>query len=243
MILAVLQARYSSTRFPGKVLAPLLDSPMILRQIERVRRSELIDRLVVATSVDESDDELVATLQVAGIDVRRGSLNDVVARFAGVVEEFPCDHIVRLTADCPLADAAVIDTVVRAHLANGTDYTSNTLTPTYPDGLDVECLAASAFSRLLALPLTSREREHVTLGLYGRPDEFSLSNVTQTPDRSNLRWTVDVPEDLEFVRAIYERLYDGDTAFGQESILRLLARHPELNRTDQDLARNAGLGS
>ena len=243
MILAVLQARSSSTRFPGKVLADILGEPMILRQVERLRKSELIDHLVVATSADESDDELASTLTVAGVDVRRGSLDDVVARFAAVVDAFPADHIVRLTADCALADFGVIDTVIRAHLASGSDYTSNTLVPTYPDGLDVECLTAHAFARLFELPLTPREREHVTLGVYGRPEEFTLQNVSQSPDRSNLRWTVDVPDDLTFVRAIYERLYDGDSGFGQETILRLLADHPELNRTDQDLARNAGLGN
>jgi spore coat polysaccharide biosynthesis protein SpsF len=243
MILAILQARCSSTRFPGKVLATVLGTPMILRQIERLRGSDLIDRLVVATSVDESDDELVATLEAAGVDVRRGSLDDVVGRFAGVVAEFPAEHIVRLTADCPLAYADVIDTVIRTHLREATDYTSNTIVPTYPDGLDVECISADAFGRLLTLPLTAREREHVTLGLYGRPNEFSLTNVAQVPDRSNLRWTVDIPDDLTFVQEIYGRLYDGDNAFGQESILRLLLEFPELNRTDQDLARNAGLGN
>jgi spore coat polysaccharide biosynthesis protein SpsF len=216
---------------------------MILRQVERLRSSQLIDHLVVATSVDESDDELVSVLAAAGIDVRRGSLDDVVARFAAVIGALPADHIVRLTADCPLADPDVIDTVVRAHLASGSDYTSNTLVPTYPDGLDVECLTARAFARLLELPLTSREREHVTLGVYGRPEQFTLNSVRQNPNRSNLRWTVDVPEDLTFVRAVYERLYDGDNGFGQEAIVRLLADHPELNRTDQDLARNAGLGN
>jgi spore coat polysaccharide biosynthesis protein SpsF len=243
MILAVLQARCSSTRFPGKVLAPLHGAPMILRQLERLQRSELVDELVVATSVDASDDPLVEVLEAAGVAVRRGPLDDVVARFALVVTEFPADHIVRLTADCPLADAGVVDSVIRAHLERGGDYTSNTLVPTYPDGLDVECVTGAAFERLLDLPLDEREREHVTLGIYGRPAEFRLVNVTQSPDRSNLRWTVDVPADLDFVRAVYERLYDGDTGFGQEAILRLLSEHPELNRTDHDLARNAGLGN
>jgi spore coat polysaccharide biosynthesis protein SpsF len=242
MILAVLQARSSSTRFPRKVLADLLGKPMILRQIERLRRSELIDQLVVATSIADSDDELVDTLRQAGVAVRRGPLDNVVGRFGLVVDEFAADTLVRLTADCPLTDPSVVDEVIRVHLASGSDYTSNTLVPTYPDGLDVECVAAAAFARLRALHVTDREREHVTLGIYGRPDQFSLTNVAQEPDRSDLRWTVDIPADLEFVRAVYERLYDGGRAFGQESILGLLAEHPELNRTGQDLARNAGLG-
>lgn len=240
MILAVLQARCSSTRFPGKVLAPLLGEPMILRQIERLRRSKRIDVLVVATSVDSSDDALVDVLESAGVNVRRGPLDDVVARFRLVVSEFAPDTIVRLTADCPLADPDVIDQVIDNHIASGNDYTSNTLPPTFPDGLDVECVSATAFQRLTTLPLTPREREHVTIGIYGRPDQFTRGTVEQEPDRSDLRWTVDVPDDLEFVRAIYDHLYAKDKEFGQAEILQLLAEQPQLSRTGQDVARNAG---
>jgi len=241
MILAVLQARTSSSRFPGKVLAPLLGAPMILRQIERVRRSRRIDALVVATSVDPSDDELVQVLQEAGVEVRRGALDDVVARFTAVVEEFAPAHIVRLTADCPLTDPAVIDRVVDEHMDRGSDYTSNVLSPTYPDGLDVEVLSASAFARLIGRELTTREREHVTLGLYSHPELFTTDNVEQSPSRAELRWTVDVPQDLEFVQAVYDRLYHNDPAFDQDAILALLEREPALSRTESDLARNAGL--
>jgi len=237
----VLQARSSSTRFPGKVLAPLHGAPMILQQLARLRRSRRLDLVVVATSVDPSDDELARVLDEAGAVVRRGPLDDVVGRFALVADEFAPDQLVRLTADCPLADPAVIDTVIDEHLASGADYTSNTLVPTFPDGLDVECVTMAAFTRLLALELSEREREHVTLGLYSRPEEFALRNVTQTPDRSELRWTVDVPADLDFVREVYARLYDGDPGFGQGDILRLLSEHPELTRTEGDLARNSGM--
>lgn len=241
MILSILQARLSSTRLPEKVLKPVLGEPMIVRQIERIRRSTLIDTLVVATSIDASDDPLVAELQGRGIEVRRGPLDDVVSRFGGVVSEFAPSTIVRLTADCPLTDAAVIDRVIESHLASSSDYSSNTLYPTYPDGLDVECMTSSAFCRLVQLPLTDREREHVTLGIYGRPLEFSLNSVAQTVDRSALRWTVDVPDDLDFVRSVYARLYDENNGFDQAAILELLARQPDLNRTEFDLARNAGL--
>lgn len=243
VILAILQGRLSSTRLPGKVLAPVLDEPMIVRQIERVKRSALIDRLVVATSLDESDDPLVKELERRGIAVRRGPLDDVVERFARVVREFGPDTVVRLTADCPLADVEVIDRVIGAHLAGGSDYTSNTLKPTYPDGLDVEVVSVGAWNRLVQQDLTTREREHVTLGLYGRPSEFTLESIEQHPDRSSLRWTVDVPDDLEFVRAVYDRLYHENPRFGQERILELLAANPEMSRTEADLARNAGLAS
>lgn len=243
MILGVLQARSSSTRFPGKVLAPLHGAPMILQQVARLTRSSRLDRVVVATSVDSSDNELARTLEAASVEVRRGPLDDVVGRFAGVVREFAPDHVVRLTADCPLADPNVIDLVIEQHLGSSADYTSNTLTPTFPDGLDVECVTAAAFDRLLALELSKREREHVTLGLYSRPDQFVLRNVAQSPDRSTLRWTVDVPADLDFVNAVYARLYDGNPGFGQAEILELLAEHPELSRTEDDLARNSGMNT
>jgi spore coat polysaccharide biosynthesis protein SpsF len=241
MILAILQARMSSTRFPGKVLAPLHGRPMILRQIERVRRSALIDELVVATSSDPSDDELARVLTAEGVAVRRGPLADVVGRFAAVVTEFDPDHLVRLTADCPLTDPGVIDRVIREQLDSGADYTANTQPPSFPDGLDVEVVAREAFARLLAADLTPRQREHVTLGIVERPAAFAIRNVAQSPSRAQLRWTVDVPADLEFVRVVYARLYDEDPAFGQAAILALLDREPALSRTEQDLARNAGL--
>jgi len=243
VIIAILQARLSSTRLPGKVLAALLDEPMIMRQVERLRHSALIDRLVVATSSHPSDDALADLLHSRGVEVRRGSLDDVVGRFGAIVDEFSPDVVVRLTGDCPLADPEVIDRVIQSHIDSGRDYSSNTLSPTYPDGLDVEAIDIAAWRRLVATDLTAREREHVTLGLYGRPEEFTLHSVTQDEDHSALRWTVDVADDLEFVRAVYKRLYYENPGFGQADVLALLREHPELNRTESDLARNAGLAS
>lgn len=241
MILAILQARMSSTRFPGKVLAALLGEPMIVRQIERLKRSEMIDHLVVATSQDASDNSLVQELVARGVDVRRGPLDDVVQRFDSVVAEYSPSTIVRLTADCPLADPIIVDDVIRAHLEVGADFSSNTIHPTYPDGLDAECVSAAAWSHLTTLSLSPREREHVTLRFHGRDHRFSVNSVTQPTNRSNLRWTVDLVEDLEFVREIYRWLYDLNPGFGQEEIVALLASYPELNRTSDSLARNAGL--
>jgi spore coat polysaccharide biosynthesis protein SpsF len=243
MILAILQARMSSSRLPGKVLMDLHGMPMILRQIERIQQSERIDKLIVATSSDPRDDQLVVVLDNAGVSVRRGPLDDVVQRFRLVVEEFTPDVIVRLTADCPLTDPDVIDKVIADHLESRADYSSNTLHATYPDGLDVECIDSRAFERLRHLPLSDAEREHVTMGLYTRPDEFTLNSVEQQPDHSNLRWTVDVADDLDFVRLVYSRLYDRNPRFGQNDIFALVTNNPELSRTDADVARNSGLNT
>jgi spore coat polysaccharide biosynthesis protein SpsF len=232
VILAVVQARCSSTRLPGKVLAPVLGKPMILRQLERLARSERIDQLVVATSTDPSDDPLAEVLATEGVTYRRGSLTDVADRYLQVAREFEPDSIVRLTADCPLADPGVLDTIIDAHVESGADYTSNVIERTYPQGLDAECVTLGAFERLMATPLSAAEREHVTLGLYSRPDQFRLHSVTQPVDRSALRWTVDLPEDLEFVRAVYAALYDVNPSFDQEDLVDYLSSHPELNRTN-----------
>jgi spore coat polysaccharide biosynthesis protein SpsF len=239
VILAILQARVSSTRLPGKVLKDLHGKPMVLRQIERLRRSTEIDELVVATSTESSDDELVDVLELAGVTVRRGPLDDVAGRFALVIKEFQPDAVVRLTADCPLADPDVIDGLIASHIASGADYSSNTLEPKFPHGLDAEVFNPVAFERLRSTEMSSKETEHVTLGLYSRAGEFTLNSFTQELNVRHLRWTVDNPEDLDFVREIYDRLYDANPDFTQQDILDLLEREPALIYTEDLDARKA----
>lgn len=222
MILAVLQARMSSSRLPGKVMRPILGRPMIARQLERLNACETLDRIVVATSLDPSDDPLAALCEQLGAPVFRGSLEDVLGRFQGAaLAHGPADHVVRLTADCPLADPAVIDACVRLHLARGTAYTSNTLQRTYPDGLDVEVMAAGALAAACAEAADPYEREHVTPFLYRRPERFPIAQLTQARDLSAHRWTVDTAEDLAFVEAVFEALEPGRSGFGQEAVLGL----------------------
>lgn len=225
----------SSTRLPGKVLAPVLGEPMIVRQLERIARSELIQQTVIATSTHESDDPLAEELARRGFTVRRGSLSDVLERFLMIVEEFEPSHVVRLTGDCPLTDPEVIDTVIRSHLEVAADYTSNALHRTFPHGLDAEIVRADALRRLRDHDLTEAEREHVTLGVYSRPAEFLLNSVGRSEDLSALRWTVDYPADLEFVRSVYRGLQDRVPYFTTDDVLGFLHEHPELNRTGADV--------
>lgn len=231
----------TSTRLPGKVLEPILGEPMIGRQIERLRRATSMDGLVVATSTDPSDDPLVAYLEGLRVPVVRGPLDDVLARFIQVLDRYEADTVVRLTADCPLASASVLDRVVAEFAATGRDYVSNTLEPTYPDGLDVEVVRGDALRWVAENADDPAEREHVTLGVYRRPERFSVLNVAGERDLSHLRWTVDEPADLEFVRAVYGRLYPQDPAFDVDDVLRLLASAPELSRTSEHSQRNAAL--
>ena len=196
---AVIQARMSSTRFPGKVLAPLGGLPMIGFMAARAGQARTIDQLVVAPSVDASDDPLAEALAGLGIACVRGDLHDVLARFATVAVATEADIIVRLTGDCPLVEPGLIDAVV-AQVAAGADYASNVAPPTYPDGLDVEAFTRAALDRAVAKAKLSDEREHVTLWMRRQDSGLRQAVWRSALDLSALRWTVDYPADLERVR-------------------------------------------
>ena len=239
--LAIVQARMSSSRYPGKVLAPLAGQPMILRQLERIQRAETLDGIVVATSIDASDDELAQLIKVNGFNVVRGDLDDVLARFIKVIDQYQPETVVRLTADCPLISPKVIDQVVTRFQQGDCDYASNTMTPTYPDGLDVEVVKASVLQEVYGTSTDKNEREHVTLGVYRQPDKYRIANFAGEVDISYLRWTVDTPEDYAFIKAIYDDLYAKNPNFDIDDVISYLQGHPERTRTAKDAIRNAAL--
>ena len=239
--LAIVQARTSSSRLPGKVLRPLAGQPMVLRQLERIGGAETVEGIVVVTSEDPSDDELAVLLADAGYDCTRGSLEDVMARYLQAIDEYQPDVVVRLTADCPMISPRVIDLVVKRFHALDADYVSNTMAPTYPDGLDVEVVSATTLRVVGRESTDPSEREHVTLGIYRQPERFVIENVIDPSgrDHSDLRWTVDTAEDLAFVSQVFEYLHPLE--FEYEDVLSLLDQHPELHRTHRDAPRNAAL--
>jgi spore coat polysaccharide biosynthesis protein SpsF len=240
-VLGILQARVSSSRLPGKVLLPILGRPMILRQIERLRCAARLDALVLATSTDASDDPLAEAVAGAGIAVHRGALDDVLDRFVTAAAPIEPAWVVRLTGDCPLIDAGLIDRLVDETRAAGADYGSTALEPTFPDGLDAEIVRWSVLRDIAVEPRTTAEREHVTLAIHRRPERFRLHSVRGTTDLSALRWTVDEPRDLAFVTAVYEALYPADAAFTTADVLALLARQPALLEINGTITRNEGL--
>lgn len=240
MILAILQARTGSTRLPGKVLSPILGRAMLALQVERVLRAERIDELVLATTIDPADDPIERLAGKLGVGCFRGSVEDVLDRFYQAALSSSPEHVVRLTGDCPLIDPAVIDLIIARHLQAGVDYTSNTVHPTYPDGLDVEMFRFDALADAWRDARKTSEREHVTPFLYNRPQRFQIESVQQDRDLSEMRWTVDEPEDLAFVRAVYEELYPANPAFSTEDVLNLLQRRPELGARNAHIARNEG---
>ncbi len=239
-VLAVLQARMSSSRFPGKILVPLLGRPMLHRQIERVLRAGKITEVVVATSTDVTDDAVESLCRRIGIRCFRGSLEDVLDRFYCVAKAVRPQHIVRLTGDCPLADPDVIDTVIGVHLDGRFDYTSNVNPPTFPDGLDVEVLRFESLETAWKEATLPSEREHVTSFIRNHPERFSTFNVASGRDLSQLRWTVDEPDDLQFVERVYSSLLPQESFFSMNHVLRLLEVHPEIQEINASHRRNEG---
>jgi len=227
VIIGIVQARMSSTRLPGKVLSSIMGRPMMALQIERLRRSRRIDRLVVATSDQPSDDPIVAFCSGENIACYRGPLDDVLTRVYDAAVTFgPAENVVRLTADCPLTDWEIVDTCIDLHLAAGNDYTSNAVLRSYPDGLDVEVMTAAALRDAYLHSPPGPEREHVTMFLYRHPERFKIGHMVQEPDLADVRWTVDTAEDLKLVTGIFETLLPSNQTFRQQDILALFDLPP-----------------
>ncbi|MFB3813280.1 MAG: aminotransferase class III-fold pyridoxal phosphate-dependent enzyme [Terriglobales bacterium] len=236
---AIIQARMSSARLPGKVLAEIAGQPMLWHVVQRTRAASAVGEVAVATSSDGSDDPIEAFCARHAISCYRGSLNDVLDRYYQAAKQFEAETIVRITADCPLIDSEVIDKAVAAHHEAGADYTSNVAPRTYPDGLDVEVFTYAALAEAWQSAAYPAEREHVTPYLRNS-GKFRVANFTSDGPRlaRAYRWTVDEPRDLEFVRAVYARL-EG-TAFGFRDVCRLLEREPGLAKMNDDIIPSEG---
>jgi spore coat polysaccharide biosynthesis protein SpsF (cytidylyltransferase family)/RimJ/RimL family protein N-acetyltransferase len=224
----VVQARTSSVRFPRKVLADLEGRPVLARVLERVRRCSECASVAVATSIRPDDDAVARAAADEGVRVVRGPLDDVLERYRLAAEALAADAVVRITADCPLADPKVVDEVVRTFRASGADYVSNVRPPTFPDGLDVEVISRPALERAAREADSVADREHVTAYIAAHPEMFPSKNVTHEPDLSAMRWTVDYPEDLEFIRAVFRTFRGRESRFETEDVLNAVARDPHL---------------
>jgi spore coat polysaccharide biosynthesis protein SpsF len=223
-----LQARMSSTRLPGKVLKPLLGKPMLAFQIERIKLARCVDKVVVCTSTETSDDAIFDFCIDQGVDVFRGSLNNVLQRFKDASEKFPSDHVVRLTADCPLSDPDIIDQVISQHVKEKNDFTSNCNPYTLPDGLDVEIMTTSCLLDVVKNADSDGHLEHVTKYIYEHPEQFKLGNFNYMHNYSNNRWTVDYPEDFDFVETVLNHFAPEHLSVGLEEIIQLTMQHPEI---------------
>lgn len=240
---AIIQARMGSSRLPGKVLLDLEGRPMLARVVERARRAKTIHAVMIATTTDPSDDPIEAFCREQGYPVYRGSQFDVLDRFYQAAQQARADVIVRLTADCPLIDPAVIDLTVDRFFQSGADFACNRLPPpwkrTWPIGLDTEVCAFTGLERAWKEAALPFEREHVMPYFYDQEGRFKVVVVNHDPDYGSLRWTVDTPEDLALLREIFKRL-GGRDDFGWEDVLALVEREPELQSLNAGVRHKTG---
>lgn len=235
MIVAIIQARMASTRLPGKIMVNVAGKPILEHIIERIKKSQLIDKIVVATTVKEQDKPTIAIANKCNVESFAGSEEDVLDRFYQAAKVYEADIIVRITADDPFKDPEVIDKVVTCYLGykSATDYASNTINPTYPLGLDVEVFSFDTLERTWREAKEPFEREHVTPYIWGHPEIFRLANVQNEEDLSHLRWTLDNEADLEFIQEVYAILYREGKIFLMDDILDLLKKEPRLVRINK----------
>jgi spore coat polysaccharide biosynthesis protein SpsF len=239
-IVAMIQARIGSTRLPGKVLLPLEGKTVLERVVERAQRSNKIEEVIVITTLNREDMEIVKICSHSGVRVFCGSETDVLDRFYQTAKLLEPDHIVRITADCPLIDAKIIDRVVDKHLAEKNDYTSNVLKETFPDGQDNEIFTFRALKKTWKEARLTSEREHVTLYIRNHPEIFKLGNLEFETDLSKKRWTIDNEEDYHFISEIYKKLHKNNTLFKMQDVLDLLDSFPNLEKINHHIRRNEG---
>ena len=252
-IFAIIQARMASTRLPGKVLLDIGGEPMLVRVVERARRAKTLDGIIVATTIDSSDDGVAELCQERGYPCYRGSVHDVLDRYYQAGLQFGVDILVRLTADCPIIDGMVIDETVNAFLGRlpaeerpftgrfediPFDFAANRLPPpwkrTYPIGLDTEVCAFPTLEQVWQEAKKPHQREHVMPYLYEdfwqdqqAPSRFRICLVNHDPDYGWLRWTVDTAEDLQLLRQIYSHFNNQDD-FTWRDVLTLFEQEPAL---------------
>ena len=233
--IAILQARMGSNRLPGKVLMKIVGQPMLALQIERAQRAKKIDVLVVATSNNDIDTPIANLCQDRYVPYFRGSLDDVLERYYQAALSFDADQIVRLTGDCPLTDWTVIDKAITKQTEGGHVFTSNTLTRTWPQGLDVEVVTFSALKETYEKAKDPYEREHVLPYVWRRPEHFNLGSIVNKVDLSDKRWTVDEQADFNMISIIYEELYKDNQEFNTPDILDFLLKRPEVEKINASI--------
>jgi len=229
-----------SIRLPGKVLMQLGGKTVLEHVIARAGASKLASMLIVATSTRKNDEKIVDQCERIGVRVFCGSENDVLDRFYNATKPLNPKHIVRITADCPLIDPAIIDRVIAEHIKRGADYTSNTIIPTYPDGEDVEVFKLSALESAWRDARLPSEREHVTPFIKKNPERFKLVNVSHKIDLSDGRWTLDEKDDYLFLEEIFNNLYDGKSIFGMNDVLEFLRDKAHLECMNNHINRDEG---
>ena len=245
MIAAIIQARMGSTRLPGKVLKEVNGKPLLMYQIERVRISKLLDKVIVASSTLSKDDVIADFCGRNNIDCFRGSENDVLGRYYECAKQFQADIIVRLTGDCPLSDPVVIDDVISLFQKEKADYAANTVPPDtarFPDGSDVEVISMQALESAFIECQKPHDREHVTFHFWRYGNNFKAVQLTQDVDWSRYRFTVDYSEDLEVVVFLIKELNKRKSFGHLDELIEIIEMHPQIKQKNAHYCFGIGWG-
>lgn len=232
-IVAIVQARMSSTRLPGKTMLDVLGKPLLYRQLERMEKAQFIDKIVVATSTQSDDDAIAEFCLKHGYSCFRGSLDDLLDRHYQAAVRFDADVVLKIPSDCPLIDHRIIDLVVEEYLnhIDKYDFVTNLKPGSWPDGNDVEVMPIHTLEQAWLEAKLPNEREHTTPFITNEANGFKVKNVTWNSGldySASHRWTIDYPEDYQFIRRVYEELYPSNPDFSMEDILQLIMLKPDI---------------
>jgi spore coat polysaccharide biosynthesis protein SpsF (cytidylyltransferase family) len=240
---AIFQVRMGATRLPKKMLKTILGKPLLWHVVQRVKKARSVDQIVLATTTNKEDNQIVKFAKKMKLSYYRGSTEDVLDRFYKAAKKFNSDIIIRITPDDPFKDPHIIDNFTKFFLKTQglrLDYLSNTIRPTYPEGLDIEIFTFKALEKVWQEAKKPSEREHVTPYIWKNPKKFKIKNLSYKKNLSQLRWTIDYPEDLRFTREIYKRLYYKKKIFLMEDVLKLLTKEPKLTEINRGIIYHEG---
>ena len=231
----------TSTRLPGKVLKEVLGKSLLEFQIERLKRVRLADEIVIATTINDTDQPIVDLCKKLDVRCFRGSEEDVLSRYYLAAVQYCAEVIVRITSDCPLIDPDIVNQVISLYLENNLscEYASNIGTRSYPRGMDTEVFSLKSLTEANSKALLPAEREHVTPYIRLHSEKFMPRNLRNKEDKSQHRWTVDTTEDYELIKKIIEVLYLKKHEFTMQDCLDILAANPSWIKINQHIEQKA----
>ena len=235
----IIQARLGSHRFRRKVLSKIKDKTMIEHVIERVKLAKNVDQIILCTTKNSEDKILLGIAKKLKIFSFAGDENDVVSRYFHSAKKFNADPIIRITGDCPLIDPNLITKMLQIFFSKKVDYLSNTIIPTFPNGLDVEIFTFNTIEKIYQNAYLKSDKEHVTSYIKNHPQEFKIYNYKNNIDLSDLRLTVDEKEDLKLIRKIFT-LNDDKSKLLLKDILKIISKNPEISKINSKYTRNKG---
>ena len=243
MIAAIIQARMGSSRLPGKVLKKVCGKTLLELMIERIQDSKTLEKIIVATSTDVTDEKIVQFCEKRKIPYFRGSENDVLSRYKMTAEKFQVDTVVRLTGDTPLLNYEIIDDIVYTYIKSKNDFVSNCfpLPRTYPDGMNVEVFSRKILDEINEKATKPSEREHVTFYILNRPEEYKILRVDLENDLSRYRFNLDYQEDYELIKKIFENLYTSNPLFSLNEITEFLKKNPVIFKLNSEIRPFEGI--